>query len=341
MGRSLAHGIGRESRYHQGVRRLWVIGAVLAASFVANADPDPCTAALTFGSGRSALTPAAKHALAPALAQLRAHPKLHVTILASARDPIAKRRSEVVKWFLVDGGIEVDRIELSTGRASGVQLQLSGCTASLTQTVATTLAPARPAAGTPRPGESIVDDASDLANLLARDAPARPRSGRAAIDRPLATSRGPVVTIGNDSVGFRGDDAVHANTAGRGLRLATATLVESAPPRHEESVARTSLATGPAFGASQPKGQPVKLDGRKLRALSRCYRKVPGLEPGDRGDVELTFMVDKRGRVRAPVVIADQDELIGCVDSVMRTWEFPALEKSRSRIWLSVVLTAG
>jgi hypothetical protein len=315
-----------------------VIGAVLAASLVANAEPGPCTTGLTFAPGRSALTPAAKHALAPALAQLRSHPKLHVTIVA-ADDPIAKRRGDVVKWFLVDGGIEVDRIELATGATTGVQLQLADCTASLTQTVATTLAPARPATAEPPPhSDSIVGDASDLANLLAGSDATPARTG---IERPLTTPRGPALTIGNDSVGFRGDEPVHANTAAGGLRLASATLIQSASPRHEESVARTTLSTGPALGAIQPEGQPVKLDGRQLRALSRCYRKVPGLEPGDRGDVELTFVVDKRGRVKEPVVIADEDELIGCVDNVMRTWEFPALKKSKSRIWLSVVLTAG
>ena len=142
-------------------------------------------------------------------------------------------------------------------------------------------------------------------------------------------------------VGFRGDYTVHADTAGGGLRLASATLVESAPVAHEESVARTTLSTGPALGAIQPSGQPVKLDGRQLRALSRCYRKVPGLQPGDKGDVELTFVVDKVGRVKEPVVISDEDELIPCIGNVMKTWDFPALKKKRSRIWVSVVLTAG
>jgi len=326
------------------VRRLCVIGAVLVAPLVANAEPDSCSTALTFASGRSALTPASKHALEPALSQLRTHPQLHVTIVASdARDPLAKKRSEVVKWFLVDGGIEVDRIQLATGTSSGVQLQLVGCTASLTQTVASTLAPARPATAekpmpTPAHDESIVDDASDLANLLAGDSPAPARAG---IERPITASRAPALTIGNDSVGFRGDSTVHANTAIGGLRLASATLVQSAPPVHEESVVRTTLSTGPTLGAIQPEGQPVKLDGRQLRALSRCYRKVPGLEPGDRGNVELTFTVDRAGRVKDPIVISDEDELIGCIGNVMKTWDFPALKKKKDRIWMSVVLTAG
>jgi hypothetical protein len=328
------------------VRRLWVIGALLVAPLVANAEPDSCSTALTFASGRSALTPATKHALEPALSQLRTHPQLHVTIIApDARDPLAKRRGEVVKWFLVDGGIEIDRIEMATGASSGVQLQLVGCTASLTQTVATTLAPARPAIEeTPVRGESIVDDASELANLLAGDKPAPARAegvGRDEIKRPLTATRAPVLTIGNDSVGFRGDVAIHADTAIGGLRLASARLVESAPPVHEESVARTTLSTGPMLGAIQPAGQPVKLDGRQLRALSRCYRKVPGLQPGDHGDVELTFIVDRAGRVKQPIVVSDEDELIGCIGNVMKTWEFPALKKKKDRIWVSVVLTAG
>src|SRR6185312_5731127 len=101
---------------------------------------------------------------------------------------------------------------------------------------------------------------------------------------PAITVRPAVVTIGNDSVGFRGDETFHANTADVGLPLALQRL-QTTTLQHQETITRTTLETGPKLGAEQPAGQPVKLDGRQLRAMSRCYRKVPGLEPGDRGDV--------------------------------------------------------
>ena len=186
---------------------------------------------------------------------------------------------------------------------------------------------------------SIVDDASDLANLLAGDTSTAPAIAPVARG-PVITVRPAVVTIGNDSVGFRGDASFQANMADIGLPLALQRL-QTTTLQHQETVTRTTLETGPKLGALQPAGQPVKLDGRQLRAMSRCYRKVPGLEPGDRGDVELTFEVDRKGRVKAPVVMADEDELIGCIGNVMKSWEFPSLKKRKDRIWVSVVLTAG
>ena len=129
-------------------------------------------------------------------------------------------------------------------------------------------------------------------------------------------------------------------TGNGGLRLASATLVETGV-HHDEVATRTTLETGPALTAVQGNGQKVKLDGHQLRALSRCYRKVPGVRPKDTDDVELTFGVDRTGRVVDPVVISDEDALVGCIGSVMTSWKFPALKKSRARIWLSVVLSAG
>jgi len=315
------------------VRCLGVLAAVLLVPAAAMADP--CATPLTFAAGHSALASASKTALAPALDALRAHRELKAHIVAPA-DALSKKRGDVVKWFLVDAGIEVDRIDTGTGRA--IELQLVGCTATLVQTVSTHLAPAKPAAATPpRPTGSIVDDASGLAALLAGSDDDR----RSQLDASLAAARKPTFTIGHDDVGFRGETFAVATTAGRGgLRLATATLVETGA--HPDEVAtRTTLETGPSLSAVQGDGQKVKLDGHQLRALSRCYRKVPGVRPKDSEDVELTFGVDRAGRVVDPVVISDEDALVGCVGSVMTSWKFPMLKRSRARIWLSVVLNAG
>ena len=317
------------------MRSLGVLAAVLAVPMLAHADP--CATPLDFAPGHSALAPTSKQALAPAVDTLRAHRELKAHIVAPV-DALSKKRGDVVKWFLVDAGIEVDRIDTRTG--GSFELQVEGCSASLGQTVATQLAPAKPAvaAPLPKPSGSIVDDASGLAELLAGDDSQR----RAALDNSLATSRAPAITIGHDDVGFRGELPAARTAAGSGgLRLATATLVGTQATHHDELPTRTTLETGPSLAAVQAPGSLVKLDGRQLRALSRCYRKVSGLQPKDKDDVELTFSVDRSGKVIEPVVISDEDELIGCIGSVMTSWHFPALKKSRSRIWLSVVLTAG
>lgn len=317
------------------MRCLGVLAAVIAVPLAAQADP--CATPLTFTAGHSALAPASKEALAPALDALRAHRELKARIVAPA-DALSKKRGDVVKWFLVDAGIEVDRIDTGTGRA--IELQLVGCTPTLVQTVATQLAPARPAAATPPPPTgSIVDDASGLAELLAGSDDDR----RSKLDASLAAARKPTVTIGHDDVGFRGEPlGVTTATGAGGLRLASATLVVTQAAHHDDIIpTRTTLETGPSLSAIQGNGQRVKLDGHQLRAMSRCYRKVPGVRPKDSDDVELTFGVDRTGRVIEPIVISDEDALVGCIGSVMTSWKFPALKKSRARIWLSVVLSAG
>ncbi|HSN28643.1 MAG TPA: hypothetical protein VLT45_20295 [Kofleriaceae bacterium] len=318
------------------MRCLGVLAALLVVPAAAMADP--CAMPLTFTPGHSALAPASKEALAPALDALRSHRELKAHIVAPA-DPLSKKRGDVVKWFLVDSGIEVDRIDVASGNE--LQLQLVGCTRSLEQRVSTQLAPVRPAVAAPPPPlptGSLVADASGLAELLAGDDDQR----RATLDASLATSHAPAVKIGHDDVGFRGSEpSVHTVTAPGGLRLASATIVETTGAHHDALPQRTTLETGPTLSATQPTGQKVKLDGHQLRALSRCYRRIPGVRPKDTDDVELTFAVDRSGKVIEPVVISDEDALVGCIGSVMVSWKFPALKKSRSRIWLSVVLTAG
>ncbi len=317
------------------MRCLGVLAALLVVPAAAMADP--CATPLSFTPGHSALAPASKQALAPALDALRSHRELKAHIVVPT-DPLSKKRSDVVKWFLVDAGIEVDRIDVASG--SELQLQLVGCTRSLEQRVSTQLVPAKPAVATPPPPPtgSLVADASGLAQLLAGDDDQR----RSTLDASLAAAHAPAVTIGHDDVGFRGSEpSLHTVTAPGGLRLASATIVETTAAHHDDLPQRTTLETGPSLSAMQPTGQKVKLDGHQLRALSRCYRRIPGVRPKDTDDVELTFAVDRAGKVIEPVVISDEDALVGCIGSVMVSWKFPALKKSRSRIWLSVVLTAG
>src|ERR1700691_3335456 len=64
------------------------------------------------------LTEAGKVALHPLVEALHARPKLRLAITSHSTtdidrhdDVTTKRRAEVVKWYLVDTGVEADRIE--------------------------------------------------------------------------------------------------------------------------------------------------------------------------------------------------------------------------------------
>jgi hypothetical protein len=309
-----------------------MIGALLVA--VHGAHADPCDSTLTFAPGRAALTTSTKQALEPLRAQLLASPQLHVQIVAAA-DSLAARRADAAKWFLVDGGIEVDRIATSTtGTARDqVRVQVIGGSCSA-------MAPApRPPAGLVSSHDSMVDDASQLASLLAGDEPAKPIAVPRATPPAERLPGPPAVHIGNDDVGFRGSDVtVHVSTAAGGLRLASATLATSA--HHEEtSVERTSL-TDSSDSGEIVDGAPVRLEPKQLRPLARCYRRALGMDPSISNRVNLSFGIDKKGRVLSPVAISDTDELDTCLHAAMKKWQFPA-GKPMPQIWLTVALHAG
>lgn len=73
--------------------------------------------AVRFEAGRARLTEAAKASLAKLLDQLRAHAGLHIEIVAhpdkrgDKSAALAKKRGDVVKWYLVDQGVPADQID--------------------------------------------------------------------------------------------------------------------------------------------------------------------------------------------------------------------------------------
>jgi OOP family OmpA-OmpF porin len=85
--------------------------------------PDQLPAALTaalatpvrFEPGRARVTPAARAALRPLLAQLLAQPALRIAIASHGGDDLARRRAEAVKWHLIDQGVAEDRIVTRAG----------------------------------------------------------------------------------------------------------------------------------------------------------------------------------------------------------------------------------
>ena len=98
--------------------------------------PDEIVAALLratavrFDAGRARLTPAGKLALDKPLAILREHGALRITITVHP-DPdveVAKKRADVVKWYLVEQGVAADQIATAIGEpaiAKGPTLELS------------------------------------------------------------------------------------------------------------------------------------------------------------------------------------------------------------------------
>jgi len=83
--------------------------------------------AAKFEPGKTRLTDAAKAALDRALKMLRTQPHVHVVITGHPTGPgepdklveLAKKRAEVVKWYLVDEGIPADQLDTAVGAPSG------------------------------------------------------------------------------------------------------------------------------------------------------------------------------------------------------------------------------
>ncbi len=178
--------------------------------------------------------------------------------------------------------------------------------------------------------DSIVTDASGLANLLAGGDAEPPRK---TLDHALPPSPSPV-HVGHDDVGFRGDPALHAQ-AYAGLPLALAALRATNAQHHEDDIAREALATQ----QHQQESGKLKLDPREMRELSRCYRKALAFDPSTSNAVDLSFAIDKKGKVVAPMAVSESGELDACLNAAMARWKFPGKAHTGDRIWLSVVLT--
>jgi hypothetical protein len=189
--------------------------------------------------------------------------------------------------------------------------------------------------------QSMVDDASELASLLAGDAPppkpiAAPHAAASTEMSELPPPR--AVHIGNDDVGFRGSEiALHVATVPVALQLASTTLATSAP-HHEETIERASLEDD-SNDTAEVEGNEVKLEPKQLRPLARCYRRALGLDPTISNRANLSFGIDKRGHVTAPVAISDTDQLDTCLHTAMKKWQFPA-GKAMASTWMTVTLRA-
>ncbi|MGE0872909.1 MAG: OmpA family protein [Kofleriaceae bacterium] len=88
-------------------------------------------AQLRFESTRARVTDKAQAQLQPVIELLRTHRAIRIMIVGhpdrAANQDLAKRRSEAVKWFMVDQGLAADRIDTSVGavaKSPPIELQL-------------------------------------------------------------------------------------------------------------------------------------------------------------------------------------------------------------------------
>jgi hypothetical protein len=279
---------------------------------------------VSFAPGASSLTPTGKHVLDPVRDQLRSHHELRVQIVAAAA-PISTKRTEAAKGYLIDGGVENDRIATSTSAEvtarDDVQIALVGASCE-----------AAPSKG---PDTSMVSDASDLGSLLGGSDPTPPPPHVKAPEPALPPATTVGLHVGNDDVGFRGDVSLHAQLPFAGLPLALAALHGTAAQHHDDEVAQKALDT------QQPKQPPqtgFHLDSREMRELSRCYRKALAFDPSTSSEVELSFAIDRKGKVVQPMAVSETGELDACLNGVMAKWTFPGKATGKNRIWLSLVL---
>ena len=97
--------------------------------------------AVRFEPNHARLTDAAKASLVKAVTQLHANPTLHVFVIGhpdakgdpAKTGPLAQKRAETVKWYLVDQGVPADQIGTATGAPAEknrvIELQIAPATA--------------------------------------------------------------------------------------------------------------------------------------------------------------------------------------------------------------------
>ena len=338
-------------------------------------DLNSVAAKLTFEPGKTSLTTAAKTALGPLLDALQTRRSTHLVIVghfgADARvnmEVTARRRADVVKWFLVDRGIETDRIETSVssvivpGRIIELQLGELHEQAPRPRPAAVRAPPAPPAVVGPvvptptvaAPSVAAIDssgpdprldtrDASQMAELLG-DAPSvKRRTAGANLAAEIAAAHAQSITVGGGESESRGGDPVHLEAAPSVLDLGMPTLLRSIAKHTEVDHDRTVPGSVSVDAALAPLELiRHKLYAHYIRRVSRCYRKVLASRPDLSGLVTLSFTIDG-GTVVAAAAETDDPDLRSCMRSQMKkTWRFdPTRERTGVRETLTMVLQAN
>jgi len=87
-----------------------------------------------------------------------------------------------------------------------------------------------------------------------------------------------------------------------------------------------------------------KIVRRNRRAIRRCYEKALKTNPGLKGKIAVTFMINARGRVQM-VEISDDTmknaKVATCIKSVVRRWRFPKPEGGPASVTLPFVFSSN
>ena len=308
---------------------------------------------LVFDSGRVSLTASAKSALEPVVETLRTHNTLRIALVGhftNARtQATAKRRAAVVKWYLVDAGIETDRIDtrVSAGAIRGdvIEVDVTSVAISATTTAATKrhddLSPA---------ADRSAEDASAMANLLTGDSGNRFGGSRR---RGPSLARfwdgyGQHATIGvGAESGFRDEGSLHADIGHPGgLDLHLPAVLDSAPKRSEQAPSRGRSESPPFHSGSGTTldATPItdgdirdRIGAQYMAGMSQCYRKRLAADATLSGKIALVFTVDDTGQVLEPKATGVDPELAGCIRFQMTRWRF-AVPRHRGLKTFSVSL---
>jgi hypothetical protein len=349
-----------------------VVRACIAAAVVAllgaevRAEPSSsCTsrdveldrAAPTFTPGHASLTDAGKLALQPIAAVLHARPRWRIAVtghftadLAPNPEPIAWRRAEVVKWYLVDSGVEADRIDTGVSsvvlpdRAVEVQVasEQAACRLSKVATsgVTSTRVTTEPAVDSARPSIVLATLRFDLGDL------GREGSHPVGVDltQLVASAHSHDVTVGSHdtSAGFRTSTPSHNEVAPVTKPAPPPPVVLApAPPRTDETVHRVTV-TPPRIAPPVPAPDEIvtRINTSYMPALSHCSRTAQRDNPALWGRVKLTFAVDQDGVLTDVNAQGPDDDLDRCITTLMSHWRFavPSASDATQLFSMSVAL---
>jgi len=275
----------------------WVLVALAVRAGIGHADPrQDCadaelaastSAKLQFEYGRPRLAAGDKQSLQVVADALRGRSDVKIAVIAhgltgSDTAGLARKRADIVRWFLIEAGIESDRVEVHEGDAatSGRMVALRFGNADVTSCKTKPQASAPPHATPATKGTAT----------LAQPQREGPRDAGVAIARSTRQVAQPAIA----RVSYREPTVVRESY--------------QAPPMQPPVPAPESVVQA--------------IHQRYMPGLSRCYRKGLADDPGLSGRVRVTFAVDASGQVVFPLAEGVESKVDTCIELMMRGWRF-------------------
>lgn len=212
----------------------WLLLAAVCASSVAYGDPELIATNLTFETGRARLTGESREALKPVATTMQQKPTVRIVIVGHGDSQIAKKRAEVVKWALVDAGVESDRIQTRVNPAPGkpVELEIQGAPKPRIE------APKAPAPRVEAVKVATPKAEAETTGWFGDDTRARRKAG-VDLDLEMAAAKHVEVTIGGGSTsGFRDSAAPAAAMKPLELTIAPSTVTTTTTVERHETITR-------------------------------------------------------------------------------------------------------